>query len=124
MSCAAASVSDRDTDMAAASILAGICADVLLGHVTVPLRVGEVCCIDGMDIQVVQQGEDVFCLASVLNHRGKGKRTEFLVLYAGYETEAPTWQPLSNFIDEDEDRCVNSVLLAYCRTHPALKFLL
>jgi hypothetical protein len=86
-------------------------AAAALSSERVYLEAGEVYLIDGAAIEVLSTG-DMFVVARVDRHRTVQGQLQFLVVYAGYESQPRHWQPLSDFLAADDS--LNTVVQQYC----------
>lgn len=91
-------------------------AHAVLGQMTLPMSAGESVTVDGVDVHILpfKASEDVemtYALSAVIKHRRTQGQLQFLVVYAGYEAEGPSWQPATNFFDDD---VVNVLVQDYC----------
>ena len=87
-------------------------AEAALASFSIELIAGECVLVDNAVVEVLRAG-DVYLVDHVRGHRCVQGQMQFFVVYAGYETERPSWQPLHNFL-LDGGRQMNSVVEQYC----------
>lgn len=58
-----------------------------------------------MEVDPTEEDTDVYIVEKILNHRRKGKTTEYLIKWENYDSDHNTWEPAKN--------CAPDVIAAY-----------